>query len=161
MKTICLCAAVFALTLANAPGQAKKLTNNPLTALPLSPATYGGPYQGNVPPIPQHSEDLSAATQTSKGGTPQASPEIHSLTTALSGQWSLSVKWEPDASNPNGLVNAGEETWKAGPGGYTLLEEEHLRMPKGRCVSSRHCLVEFDDTETPGNGMPKSAPVYM
>ena len=32
---------------------------------------------------------------------------------------------------PNGVVNAGEETWRAGPGGYTLLEEEHLRLPQG------------------------------
>lgn len=84
-----------------------------------------------VTPVPQHSEDLSVATQASKSGTPQASPEMQALTTALSGEWSLSVKWEPDASMPNGLVNAGEETWRAGPGGYTLLEEEHLRMPQG------------------------------
>jgi ketosteroid isomerase-like protein len=104
----------------------------------LSPALF---FYGNaaiaqqspkpVTAVPQHSEDLSAATQASKGGTPQASPEIQSLTTALSGEWSLSVKWEPEASMPNGLVNAGEESWRAGPGGYTLLEEEHLRSPQG------------------------------
>lgn len=49
MKTICLCAALFALTLANAAGQAKKLANDPLTGLPLSPATDGGQYVGNKP----------------------------------------------------------------------------------------------------------------
>ena len=32
---------------------------------------------------------------------------------------------------PNGVVNTGGETWRAGPGGYTLLEEEHLRLPQG------------------------------
>lgn len=37
MKTTCLCAALFALTLAGAAGQANKLANDPLTGLPLSP----------------------------------------------------------------------------------------------------------------------------
>jgi hypothetical protein len=39
MKTTLLCAAIFVLTLANAAGQAKVLTNDPLTGLPLTPAT--------------------------------------------------------------------------------------------------------------------------
>ena len=38
MKTTCLCAAMFALTMASAAGQANKLANDPLTGLPLSPA---------------------------------------------------------------------------------------------------------------------------
>ena len=106
-------------------------------SLLLSPALF---FYGNaaiaqqstkpVTPVPQHSEE-SAAAQASKGGTPQVPPEIQSLATALSGEWSLSVKWEPDASMPNGLVDTGEENWRAGPGGYTLLEEEHLRIPQG------------------------------
>jgi hypothetical protein len=49
MRTICLCAALFAITLANAAGQAKKLTNDPLTGLALNPATYGGPFPNNEP----------------------------------------------------------------------------------------------------------------
>jgi hypothetical protein len=62
---------------------------------------------------------------------PQPSAEIVGLTKALEGRWSLNVKFEPDATMPNGLVNTGEETWRPGPGGFTLLEEEHLRMPQG------------------------------
>ena len=58
------------------------------------------------------------------------SPEIESLTKTLSGKWSLNVKFEPSASAPNGLANTGEENWRPGPGGFTLLEEEHLRMPE-------------------------------
>jgi hypothetical protein len=54
-----------------------------------------------------------------------------SLTKALEGQWSLSVKFEPDPSAPNGHTNTGEETWRAGPGGFTLLEEEHMPTPEG------------------------------
>jgi len=61
---------------------------------------------------------------------PQPSSELQSLTKALTGEWSLSVKFEPDASAPSGLTNTGEETWRPGPGGLTLLEEEHLRMPE-------------------------------
>src|SRR5262249_77013 len=48
MKTI-LCAVVVALCFVNALGQAKTLTNDPLTGLPLSPATDGGKYVGNEP----------------------------------------------------------------------------------------------------------------
>ena len=62
---------------------------------------------------------------------PQPSAEIQSLTKALTGEWLLSVKFEPSALAPNGLANTGEETWRPGPGGFTLLEEEHLRMHEG------------------------------
>ena len=61
---------------------------------------------------------------------PQPSSDLQSLTKALSGEWSLSVKFEPSPSAPNGLINTGEETWRPGPGGFTLLEEEHLHMPQ-------------------------------
>ena len=53
--------------------------------------------------------------------------EIQDLTRALSGHWTLSVNWEPDGTT-KGLVNSGEETWRPGPGGYTLIEEEQLQM---------------------------------
>jgi len=73
---------------------------------------------------------ISAKAQ-SLTSSPQPSTEIKSLTKALTGEWSLSVKFEPTSSAPSGLVNIGEETWRHGPGGFTLLEEEHLRMPEG------------------------------
>lgn len=49
MKMICLCTAVFALSLGNAAGQAKVLTNDPLTGLPLIPATVLVKNAGNEP----------------------------------------------------------------------------------------------------------------
>ena len=61
---------------------------------------------------------------------PEPPVDLQSLTKALSGEWSLSVRFEADAAMPNGVVNAGEETWRAGPGGYTLIEEEHVRLPR-------------------------------
>ena len=49
MKTLYLCAAVLALTVVNAAGQAKVLTNDPLTGLPLIPATVVVENAGNEP----------------------------------------------------------------------------------------------------------------
>jgi hypothetical protein len=74
---------------------------------------------------------IVGAQAQSLTSAPEPSPEIESLTKALSGEWSLSVKFEPSALAPNGLASMGEETWRPGPGGFTLLEEEHLRMPEG------------------------------
>ena len=74
---------------------------------------------------------IAGANAQSLTASPQPSTEIQSLTKALEGEWTLSVKFEPSASKPNGLVNIGDETWRSGPGGFTLLEEEHLRMPDG------------------------------
>ena len=74
------------------------------------------------------SASTSAQSLTS---APQPDSQIQSLTAALSGEWSLNVKFEPSADTPNGLTNTGEETWRPGPGGFTLIEEEHLRPPYG------------------------------
>jgi hypothetical protein len=62
---------------------------------------------------------------------PMPSSDLQSLGKALAGHWSLSVRFEPDASMPSGAVSSGDETWRVGPGGSTVLEEEHLRMPQG------------------------------
>lgn len=72
-----------------------------------------------------------SASGQSLTAAPQPASELQSLTKALSGEWSLSVKFEPTSSAPNGLIKTGEETWRPGPGGFTLIEEEHLRMPEG------------------------------
>lgn len=49
MKALCLCVAVFSVTLTNAAGQAKVLTNDPLTGLPLIPATVLSKNVSNEP----------------------------------------------------------------------------------------------------------------
>ena len=49
MKTICMCVAVFALSLTSAAGQAKVLTNDPITGLPLISASNPGNNLGNEP----------------------------------------------------------------------------------------------------------------
>jgi hypothetical protein len=70
------------------------------------------------------------AKAQSPTSAPQPSAEIQTLTKALMGEWSLSVKFEPSPSAPKNLSNTGEETWRPGPGGFTLLEEEHLHTPE-------------------------------
>ncbi len=49
MKTICSCVALFALSLANAAGQGKTLTTDPLTGLALIPQTDSRLHLGNEP----------------------------------------------------------------------------------------------------------------
>ena len=73
----------------------------------------------------------SIAEAQSLASAPQPSAEIQSVTKALTGEWSLSVAFGPSTSAPSGVTKTGEETWRPGPGGFTLLEEEHLRMPDG------------------------------
>ncbi|HET9803705.1 MAG TPA: hypothetical protein VFP96_10740 [Candidatus Acidoferrum sp.] len=73
---------------------------------------------------------IARADAQSLSAAPQPSTEIQSLTKALEGDWTLSVKFEPNASAPNGVAKTGEEIWRPGPGGFTLLEEEHLNMPE-------------------------------
>ena len=74
---------------------------------------------------------IATAKAQSLTSAPQPSAELQSLTKALAEDWSLSVNFEPSSPAPKGLVNTGEETWRPGPGGFTLLEEEHLHMPDG------------------------------
>ena len=76
--------------------------------------------------VPQHSEGVSQ-----KPGPAGSSPEMQSLIKALSGRWTLSVKFEANAAMPNGSEGTGEETWQSGPGGFTLLEEERIPTPGG------------------------------
>src|ERR1035437_2679916 len=49
MKTVFLAATIFDLCLTNATGQGKLLTSDPLTGLPLIPATDSGVHVGNEP----------------------------------------------------------------------------------------------------------------
>ncbi len=89
----------------------------------------------------------------------QPSSELQALTKALSGEWLLRVKFEPTSSAPSGLVNTGEETWRPGPGGFTLLEEEHLHLPEGDLLPSDR-RVEHIYQRPPRNGVPEPA-VHM
>ena len=60
------------------------------------------------------------------------------LEKALAGNWTTTYDFAPGGMSPNGGTGTGEENWRTGPGGYVLMEEEHVRGPRGRCFLS-HC----------------------
>ena len=69
----------------------------------------------------------SAATQA----TPAPNP-LQAVTRALAGKWKLDVHFDPIPAAGNKLVEgAGEESWSAGAGGITLVEQEHIPTPFG------------------------------
>jgi hypothetical protein len=53
-------------------------------------------------------------------------PEMQSLTRTLGGKWSTTYEFEPGGKSPNGGTGTGEVIWRTGPGGYVLMEEEHV-----------------------------------
>jgi hypothetical protein len=56
--------------------------------------------------------------------TPQPIGEMQTLIKALSGHWSLKLKFEPGKETPRGLESTGEESWHASPEGLTFTDEE-------------------------------------
>jgi hypothetical protein len=70
---------------------------------------------------------LSGAQLPSPAGdakTPQPTGEMQTLIKALSGHWSLKLRFEPSKETPRGLEGTGEESWHAGPEGLTFTDEE-------------------------------------
>ncbi|HZT71709.1 MAG TPA: DUF1579 family protein [Terriglobia bacterium] len=80
-------------------------------------------------PVPEHLGDLSSSE--SKRKAPGTAADLQSLLKALSGKWTVTVKFEPNPSMPNGFEGKGEETWRSGPGGITAIDEEHIPSPGG------------------------------
>jgi len=69
----------------------------------------------------------SGAQVPSPGGEPRAAQPgdaMQGLIKALSGHWSLKLKFEPSREAPAGLEGTGDETWHAGPEGLTFTDEE-------------------------------------
>ena len=57
---------------------------------------------------------------------------LHAVTQALTGKWQLDVRFEAAPSTGNKVIaGPGEESWSAGPGGITLIEQEHIPSPSG------------------------------
>jgi hypothetical protein len=86
---------------------------------------------GKPVPTSQHPRNLDDKSQGSAQRAAEPSAELRSLTNILSGKWSLEVKSEPSPGMTNGVTRSGEETWRAGPGGFTLIEDERLPTPAG------------------------------
>jgi hypothetical protein len=60
---------------------------------------------------------------TAQGQGPKVGTEVERLLKAMQGTWTITDKLAPDAKNPKGVTGSGTIVWKAGPGGYTAVEE--------------------------------------
>ncbi|HJT54221.1 MAG TPA: hypothetical protein VJ848_10250 [Candidatus Angelobacter sp.] len=77
--------------------------------------------------FPLHAQAQEAPKPTPPSSSaPSSQADMQSLIKALSGKWSLEVKFEPDKSAANAAAKHGEEVWRAGPGNLTFTQEEHL-----------------------------------
>jgi hypothetical protein len=56
----------------------------------------------------------------------EPAPEIQSLAKSLRGKWATTYEFKPGGMSANGGTGTGEEIWRTGPGGYVLIEEEHV-----------------------------------
>lgn len=61
-----------------------------------------------------------------------AAAQLQQLSQALAGKWKLDVRFEADSSSGlKAMEGTGEEAWSTGPGGITLIEQEHIPSPQG------------------------------
>jgi hypothetical protein len=63
------------------------------------------------------------ATPVGNANAPQPTNAMQTLIKALSGHWSLKLKFERSSETP-GVEGTGEENWHASPGGLTFTDEE-------------------------------------
>ena len=73
---------------------------------------------------------LAACTFTPALTAQSPAPEMQSLAKSLAGEWSLEVHMEPSSEMPGGFTGSGHETWRSGPAGLTLIEEETIAIPR-------------------------------
>jgi CubicO group peptidase (beta-lactamase class C family) len=92
-------------------------------AAPVKDSAPSGPVNRSAGP--------SAETQPRTTPAAQPSPEMERLVKALAGTWSITLKVEPNEHMPKGGVGKGEEIWKPGPGGLSLIEEYHSTGDEG------------------------------
>lgn len=55
-------------------------------------------------------------------------PKVQNL---MLGTWSIKIKDEPSKEMPQGGTGEGTQVWRPGPGGRSIIEEEHWRNPPG------------------------------
>jgi len=75
----------------------------------------------------------------------QPSPQIKSLIAALAGRWSTTERYEKMYLTPNGGIGKGTQFFRAGPGGFTLLEDYHSKTPAGELFGVG--ILWWDETQ--------------
>ena len=74
---------------------------------------------------------LCIAANVCLGQSPRPAPAMVSLTKALAGTWTTTYDtFIPDVPTTDTTAR-GEVVWEAGPGGFTLLEKEHVSTASG------------------------------
>jgi len=77
------------------------------------------------------SANQSSEARAPAAALPHPGPEMQKLMSALTGTWSIALKSEPSHSSPQGGVGQGEETWRPGPGGLSLIEDYYSTGSEG------------------------------
>ena len=65
----------------------------------------------------------SAPTAAASLPEPKPGPQIEKLLRALEGTWSIKETFAPDAASPKGSTGEGMIVWRAGPGGFSVIED--------------------------------------
>jgi hypothetical protein len=102
-----------------------------LIAITLCLTSAGAQGTAKSEPPAANASDPALSSQNPASAMPQPSPEMESVTRALSGTWSITIKFEPSKEMPNGAEGRGEEVWRSGPGGFTFMEEAVDHTPFG------------------------------
>jgi len=89
--------------------------------------------------------DASDSSQAAAVDTPRPAAGIQSLARALMGRWSTREKYERMFLTPDGGMGNGEQVFRPGPGGFTLLEDYHSKTPAGELVGFG--LLWWDQTK--------------
>ena len=90
--------------------------------------------------------------QSAPKPTPSARNPLPALARALAGKWKLEVRFEADPSAGNKAIEGtGEESWSVGPGGITLIEQEHIPSPQGDTFLMG--IIWWDGTKNRFGGM--------
>jgi hypothetical protein len=95
-------------------------------------ASFGGVDNSFAQATSDVKPAMNADSSTTNGQDGSTPTKLRSLINALSGKWHLRVKFQPSGEMPSGFTGIGEETWHAGPGGVTFIEEEQIPTPAGQ-----------------------------
>ena len=91
------------------------------------------------------SGEASHSSRGAAADTPGPAPAIQSLAKALTGRWSTREKYERMFLTPDGGVGNGDQVFRPGPGGFTLLEDYYSKTPAGELLGFG--LVWWDQTK--------------
>jgi len=62
---------------------------------------------------------------------PKPAPEMQKLLDTLAGSWVITESYEPSEWAPKGGTGRGRETFRAGPGGLSMVEDYRSTTPAG------------------------------